>query len=31
LCQVGEYHVPPPSYKLVYKPHKYYSYNYHKP
>ena len=25
------YNVRPPSYKLVYKPHEYYSYKYHKP
>ena len=25
------YKVGPPSYKLVYKPHEYYSYKYHKP
>ena len=26
-----DYNVVPPSYKLVYKPHEYYSYIYHKP
>ena len=25
------YRIVPPSYKLVYKPHEYYSYKYHKP
>ena len=25
------YKVGPPSYKMVYKPHEYYSYRYHKP
>ena len=28
---VDSYNVMPPSYKLVYKPHEYYSYKYHKP
>ena len=26
-----DYNVGPPSCKLVYKPHEYYSYKYHKP
>ena len=31
LIVINWYHVVPPSYKVVYKPHEYYSYKYHKP
>ena len=31
IAMLVYYKVVPPSYKLVYKPHEYYSYKYHKP
>ena len=31
VCSRYIYNVGPPSYKIVYKPHEYYSYRYHKP
>ena len=30
-AMLNNYNVGPPSYKLVYKPHEYYSYRYYKP